>query len=246
MKPIDGTSGSVITRLLEELSWESAVEYRQGGRGRENVLSAEVLLALDHLPRRSFLGAVIEAAHGADVARNVLLQSIEKATLDFLPGDLPLVPTAVRSQLKVQPDALLTTEDTFTLIEAKRIRRSAFQPHQLAREYVATLAHAGARMPLILLLGVEPPVQIRGRGRMSLEEAIDTELTKVLSQSGDHGLAHDWLVNKIPEVFCWITWSEFYEVISRQAAAVSTSDPSVDASIQRLAASICAAIDWHS
>ncbi|MDR6637090.1 hypothetical protein [Paenarthrobacter nitroguajacolicus] len=246
MTAMDGRSGSVIPRLLEEISWESAVGYRQGGRGRENVLSAEVLLALDHLPRRSFLGAVIDAAHGADVARSLLSKTIEAATLDFLPGDLPLAPPGVRSQIDVQPDALLTTEDTFTLVEAKRIRRSAFQPHQIAREYVATLLHAGTRTPMIFLLGVEPPVHVKGRGRVSLEEAVDAELTKVLSQCGDHGLDHDWMLDKVPEVFCWISWKDFHEVICRQTAAVSTSDPSVDASIQRLAASISSAIDWHS
>ncbi|MBD2648195.1 hypothetical protein H6G92_18560, partial [Nostoc foliaceum FACHB-393] len=49
------TSNSrVIGRLLQELSWVGSTikEYRDGGRGFENVLTAEVFLALDFLPRQ--------------------------------------------------------------------------------------------------------------------------------------------------------------------------------------------------
>jgi hypothetical protein len=64
-KPILNTS--VLGRLLEELSWEgsSIRRYRHGGRGYDNVLTAEVLLALDFLPRQAFLGAVLRVAHGS-------------------------------------------------------------------------------------------------------------------------------------------------------------------------------------
>ena len=40
---------SMIARLLEEISWEKAVKYRRGGRGMENVLTAEVLIALTEI-----------------------------------------------------------------------------------------------------------------------------------------------------------------------------------------------------
>jgi hypothetical protein len=75
----DAVNASVIGRLLEEISWEgSAVSgYRSGGRGRENVLTAEVLQALDYLPRAQFLGSVVAAAHGADNARARLIEEIE-------------------------------------------------------------------------------------------------------------------------------------------------------------------------
>ena len=62
-------SSSIVGKLLEEISWEKARDYRAGGQGRENVLTAEVLVGLDFLPRTHFLGAVIQAAQGADVAR---------------------------------------------------------------------------------------------------------------------------------------------------------------------------------
>ena len=52
---------SVIGRLLEELSWvgHTIKSYREGGRGFENVLTAEVFQALDFLPRSNFLGKII-------------------------------------------------------------------------------------------------------------------------------------------------------------------------------------------
>ena len=54
---------SAIDRLLDELSWEgNARKYRGGGRGLENVLTAEVFQALDFLPRDAFLGAVLRGA----------------------------------------------------------------------------------------------------------------------------------------------------------------------------------------
>jgi hypothetical protein len=76
---------SVLGRLLDEISWEgrSVRGYRGGGRGRENVLTAEVMTALDFLPRASFLGAVLDNAQGADAARAVLASEIEEAELVF-------------------------------------------------------------------------------------------------------------------------------------------------------------------
>jgi hypothetical protein len=59
-------NASVIGRLLEEISWEGrrVRNYRSGGRGMENVLTAEVMLGLYYLPRRPFLGEVIRSARG--------------------------------------------------------------------------------------------------------------------------------------------------------------------------------------
>ncbi|MFK0005110.1 hypothetical protein [Paenarthrobacter sp. NPDC090522] len=232
---------------MQEISWESAPAYREGGRGRENVLSAEVLMALDYLPRTAFLGQIFRTARGADKSRNAFIDHIESAVMDFLPGDLPLVPeSGPLKQLYVQPDAVLTTENSFVLIEAKRIRRSAFQPQQLAREYVAALAHSQGRSPLILLLGAEPPLQVKGRGRLSLEEAIRVELRNVLYQSGGDDDDYELLINAIPDVFCWITWDEVAAVVSEQAAAFASLESSVNATVQRLAGSITKALTWHS
>ncbi|KQN86525.1 hypothetical protein ASE96_13230 [Arthrobacter sp. Leaf69] len=238
---------SMVGKLLEEVSWEHATSYRQGGRGRENVLSAEVMMALDFLPRDRFLGAAIRAATGADRARNVLINEIEEAELRFLPGDMTLAPNrSGKDHLVVQPDALITSPNSFVLVEAKRVRASSFQPEQLAREYVATMAHADNRTPLILLLGAEPPVLVRGRGRMSIEDAISSELESVLLRANNEQLAMEGLVERIHDVFCWITWSELSAVIGSQAAGFVTADPSVDASVQRLANSVGSSIAWHA
>lgn len=50
----------------------------------ENVLTAEALQGLDFLPRRSFLGAVVEQAHGAETARSLLASEMEDAQRDPL------------------------------------------------------------------------------------------------------------------------------------------------------------------
>lgn len=247
MEALPRLAMSMVGKLLEEVSWEHASSYRQGGRGRENVLSAEVMMALDFLPRARFLGSVIRTAKGADQARAVLVNEIEEAELRFLPGDMTLAPNRPGSdQLVVQPDALIMSPSTYVLVEAKRVRASSFQPEQLAREYVATMAHAANRTPLILLLGAEPPVLVRGRGRKSLEDAISSELESVLSRANNEQLALDGLVERIPDVFCWINWPELSDVIRTQTASFSTTDPSVNASVHRIANSICSSIAWHA
>ena len=85
---------------------------------------------------------------GADHARNVLVNEIEEAELRFLPRDMTLAPNrSGTNQLVVQPDALITSPGSFVLVEAKRVRSSSFQPEQLAKEYVATMAHVATRTP---------------------------------------------------------------------------------------------------
>src|SRR5882672_458590 len=124
-------SPSLIGRLLEEISWGNAVHYRDGGQGFENVLTAEVLQALDFLPRTSFLGRILGSLDGEALpAATLLAQESEAISFSFLPGDLPLNESrsAVDGQLVVQPDAVLTSPSVYCLVEAKRIRRGSFQP----------------------------------------------------------------------------------------------------------------------
>jgi hypothetical protein len=72
---------SPVGRLLEEISWEgNARPYRRGGRGRENVLTTEVFQLLDWLQRHAFLGAVLNAAHGADEVRSEVADDVEAMT----------------------------------------------------------------------------------------------------------------------------------------------------------------------
>jgi hypothetical protein len=131
------TNATIIGRLLEEISWEGnrVRLYRHGGRGMENVLTAEVLLPLSFLPRTHFLAEVLLAAHGATKALRRVADQIEDCELLVLPQELSLQPTGT----VVQPDALLETSGGYVLVEAKRIKKASFQQEQLAREYLAVI-----------------------------------------------------------------------------------------------------------
>lgn len=109
------TNASVIGRLLEEISWdgERVRVYRDGGRGRENVLTAEVLSPLSYLPRAHFLGEVLRSAHGAKDACQGAASEIEMAQLALLP-DQSLLPG---STVVVQPDATIAMPNHFVLVE---------------------------------------------------------------------------------------------------------------------------------
>ena len=80
---------------------------------------------------------------------------------------------------------------------------------------------------------------------MSLEQAILSELESVLFRAKNEQLEMEGLVEGILDVFCWITWSELSAVIGSQAAGFSTTEPSVNASVQRLAKSLRSSIAWH-
>ena len=68
-------------------SWEgNARRYRGGGRGKENVLTAEVFYPLHFLPRAVFLGEIIAAAHGANRARARVIAEVEAATFSPFPA----------------------------------------------------------------------------------------------------------------------------------------------------------------
>jgi hypothetical protein len=238
---------STVGRLLEEISWEKASHYRNGGRGRENVLTAEFLLGMDFLPRNVFLGGLLRAAHGADQARFALAAEAEETSLQFLPGDLRVAPARPdQRHFIVQPDAVLTSTSTVAVLEAKRIRPSSFQPEQLARLYVALKANAGERTPLLLLLGAEPPVHLRGLGRMSIHNAIAVHIDSVLERGGYLPGMHDELMHGIDDVVCWINWHDAAATIRREAESYSTADTSATAAVRRLAEATLSAIERHS
>jgi len=237
-------NNSTLGRLLEEISWEvrSVRRYRSGGRGLENILTAEVLMPLDFLPRRAFLGAVIEAAHGADDARLVVASQIEAASISLLPEQVDLSPT-----LGVQPDGFISTPDALVLVEAKRIKPNRFQTEQLAREFVTVHRAAAGRSPLLLLiLGQEPPVRVGSIGYLTVSEAIQRYLDSVLGRTLDHTLVLDDLRHAIPDSVAWITWQEVAVSIQRAAAAFEVPDPSTSAAISRLSSDALRAIAWHS
>lgn len=241
---------SVVARLLEELSWVGPTirDYRNGGRGYENVLTAETLQALDFLPRKAFLGAVLDIAHGADTARTKLISEIEEAKFTLLPGNQPLIPSGGRhqTQLPVQPDGIIESPNTYTILEVKRIHSSSFQPEQLSREYVLALRDAGPRTPILLLiLGTAPPVKVKKHGQLSLPEAVSRYLDSVLAKAEDHSFTPEHARSIMGDVICWITWHEIATVVQAQCDAFNTPDLSLKACIHRLASSVTAAIDWH-
>ncbi|MFD5825943.1 hypothetical protein [Lentzea sp. NPDC060358] len=251
MEPVAGGNDSVLGRLLEEISWEgsSVRRYRDGGRGLENVLTAEVLTALDFLPRRAFLGAVLDHAHGADEARRLLSRQVEEATLTFLPEEIVLRPDqrSRGERLIVQPDASLSAASAYALVEAKRIRRSSFQPQQLAREYLGLTRDAGTRVPLLLvILGAAPPVAIVGGGRMTIEDAIASHLPVVHGLMGDHPVPLEELAARMPDVCAWTTWRELTDVVLEQQSRLAVTDPSAAGSIDRLVTSLVRSVARHS
>ena len=237
-------NSSIIGRLLDEISWEgNARKYRGGGRGKENVLTAEVFYPLSFLPRVAFLGEVIARAHGADAARSRVLAEIEDAAISLLPGDLRLAGSTIR----VQPDALVTSASTYTFVEAKRIRSSRFQTDQLAREFHVTLQQAGDRVPLLLvILGSPPPVVVSQiPGRVPLEEAIAQRLDQVATQWESPSGAED-LVDLIPDTVAWTTWAEIRAVLTANRQRFSDVPCGLGSTVTRLCDAAATAIEWHS
>jgi len=242
---------TVLGRLLEELSWEGHERiksaYRAGGRGQENVLAAEVLMPLDFLPRTSFLGAVLLAAHGGDRARATAAADVEQLRLSFL--DQLYVPsrsTPDKHAFEVQPDAQLISDQSYVLVEAKRIRQAQFQARQLSREYVTVLQHAADRVPLLLLiLGSEPPVKVDKHGRLDIGQAIRLYLEELHAQA-DIDLTLDELRARVDDTWAWITWAEVGDIVARQAQSFKNSDSSVVGGVHRLSSAIRRAVAWHS
>lgn len=234
---------SVVGRLLEEISWQKAVKYRQGGRGIEDVLTAEVFMPLDYLPRDAFFGEVFRRAHGADRARALVAAEIEDGRFTLLPEEVLLGPNAI----KVQPDGYLETTSTLVLIEAKRIRRSAFQTKQLARELLALHQQSADRTPLMLLvLGAPPPVQVKSLGRIDPAQAIALTIDEAMEEAGVVQLGASELLNGLDDTLAWITWSEIRDLVEEQAAGPTDLSHGLDGTIRRLANAITAAVDRHT
>jgi len=239
------TIPSIIGRLLEELSWtgRQIISYRGGGRGFENVLSTEVLQALHFLPRSTFLAGVVKAFHdGSPATRAAFEAEAEEADFLVLPGGGMYLQTENMPKVEVQPDAIITTPTVYCLVEAKRIRSSSFQPRQLAREFVMAQQFAGERRPMLaLLLSAPPPVRVKGRGRLSIRDAIMTALPDIFYPGSD---LTTWKA-RIDETVTWLTWAELAEQITVAQQKFTSADPSVDAAINRIAASLLKSIEWH-
>ena len=249
-KNYDPNSYSTLGRLLEELSWvgKTIKNYREGGRGYENVLTAEVFQSLDFLPRKHFFGQVIKNSHGADEARKILFDEIENVNFCLLPGNHYLIPSGTRHQTKlpVQPDGLIESDKIYCVLEAKRIRSSSFQAEQLAREYVLALRDSDNKRPLLLLvLGSEPPIRVAKHGKVSIKESIEFYIESVLQRTERHSITKDEAMSRIDDTICWITWDEIYNTINSQKDSFSIESHSIKNSVLRLTSSITNSINWH-
>ncbi|MDR7086824.1 hypothetical protein J2X11_001663 [Aeromicrobium panaciterrae] len=239
----DQANESVIGRLLEEISWQKAAKYRQGGRGIEDVLTAEVFMPLDYLPRDLFLGEVFRRGHGANHARAAIVSEIEDAQFTLLPDEVLVGPKSI----KVQPDGCLATPSTLVLIEAKRIRRSSFQTKQLARELVALHQQSDGRTPLLfLVLSAPPPVLVDNLGRIDLVQAISLTIDEVLAETGLIEFDASGLLHDLEDTLAWITWSEIRQLVEDQVANLPDLSPGLAGTIRRLAAAVTGAVDWHT
>lgn len=245
------SSPTPLGRLLEEISWEgNARHYRQGGRGFENVLTVEVLQALSFLPRKAFLGGIIESAFSELPATvRLLAEEVEAVSFSLLPGGFTLERSSNsrKPPVEVQPDAILTSPSVYCLVEAKRIGRGAFQPEQLAREYVAVLQQArrhGLRPLLLLLLADPPPVPVKGLGRMDIHKAVSLGLGSVLERTCEEASPEE-LISQLSTVVAYTTWPKISACLAAARHGFSSGSSSIDASIWRLTESALEAIRWH-
>lgn len=237
---------SVISRLLDEVSWEGSnvKRYRDGGRGMENPLTAEVFQGLSNLPRDLFLGEVLRCAHGADQTRLAAADEAEAADLDVLPGSLQLPAL----KIDVQPDVWVTGPAVQLLVEAKGFRKGAtFNVEQLPRELLCLQAHSGNRIPLLLLvLTTPPPIKVAGSGRHEVDAGVALGLESLCARAGMTAEDYETLLASIPYCVAWITWSEIYTIVIRQKSALTGLPSSIAASLHRTADDVAQAIKWHS
>lgn len=165
---------------------------------------------------------------------------VEDATVTVLPDELVLA-----SGIRVQPDATVVAPGSYILVEAKRMRSSSFQSEQLAREYLSVLLGANGRLPLLLLvLGDSPLVAVKGVGRMSAAKAVAVNLESLLDRVGTESGTMAELVQRIPEVLAWTTWSAIHEITVEQVKKFSGSE-GADAAVRRMCAALTRSIDWH-
>lgn len=235
---------SVIGRLLEEISWDGrgVRAFRDGGRGRENVLTAEVLLPLSLLPRKRFLGSALLTSQGAKRAVEKAVEELEATEVALLPDEVHLG----RLALVVQPDAYLDSPQSLALVECKRIRSSRFQEEQLAREYLAVHQAAGSRSALMwVILGSPPPVLVAGLGRVDLAEAVHARLDQVHATSGctvDLEKAR----SRVEDTIAWTTWQNIEEATQNALRQMGPLDDDVAGCLRRLVDAISRSVEWHA
>ncbi|WP_142057803.1 hypothetical protein [Pseudarthrobacter sp. B4EP4b] len=108
------------------------------------------------------------------------------------------------------------------------------------------MANAGSATPILLLLGVVPPVRVKGNGQLEIVETVGKFLGQVLERVGNETLPSEAeLMARIPDVFCWISWPELDKCVRDAANSYTAGQDSGDASVKRIAAFIHNAVAWH-
>jgi hypothetical protein len=248
---MDYQNSTVIGRLVAEISWQGnkVKQYRNGGRGIENILTAETILALDLLPRSWFLGEIFKDLNGkAQEVKEKLVAEAETLDITFLSDHIYLDRNASHEKgFAVDPDVVLTSDEIYAFIEVKRIRENKFQSEQLAREYLVLTRDALDRMPAFLLfLGRKPPIKVDKLGYVEPKEAILKTLDDVYGKLDKHPASLDELKQNIDATLLWISWQEIANIIERQISDFECNDQSVYLSIQRICKLLQRAIVWHS
>ncbi|MGE0708611.1 MAG: hypothetical protein AB7N76_12675 [Planctomycetota bacterium] len=255
----DVCNESVMGRLLKDvISWECKhVRYlRNGGLGREDVLTAEAIQALQFLPREHFLAAVVRRASmlsGASAAtRDLLAREAEATEVSLLPNPAPVLrPSEAtwQKRIGVVPDGLLNSPSVYAMVESKGYRSNAsFQDQQLAREFVVAVREAKLKKQnplLLLILPKEPPVTVDPGGRMEIRESIARRLPDVLELAEGIPFGEDGLRRMIDSTVCWLTWEDVALVTEAQVATYDNGCPSTLKSVQRVARSVIDAIRQH-
>ena len=234
---------SAVGRLLQEVSYESAKSYHDGGMGRENVLTVEVFQALDFLPREAFLGSVVGAAHGAVQARERLIESIGNCTVGILVGDIsPTLASGGKAAWSIQPDAVIESDPVVCLVEAKRLRTTRFHPQQLARCLQTVMDPKIDKLGFVLLvLGDDPPIPVAGHGRVDLCAAVGIGL-----DLQDVSWEHEQLTELVHTRIAWIIWREIVECVESALANQQDGDESAHAALARLVTSVSESVRRHS
>ncbi len=101
------------------------------------------------------------------------------------------------------------------------------------------------RLPLlILILGHEPPIAVKGMGQVPIRKAIMAKLEGVLRKA-DSPQTLNQLESMLDSCVAWITWDSIARVVSQQADSFRAESISMQATVARLAGSVVGAIERH-
>lgn len=249
----DESPNSPIAHLLSGISWEGRKvnkKYRAGGRGVEEVLTTEVLLGLEFLPRRPFIKYFSDRITSSS-SSDRFLSDEELDTFHFLSapvGRHALRPNAPTHQaaIDVQIDAMAETDYSRIFIEAKRIRSSSFQEEQLARTFIVALREAQQRRPrMLLILGEPPPVKVKNLGRVEITDGIRMCLASVYKKTECIEFTLPEAEQRLEDCVGWITWHSIAEAVESAMREYDNHDKQTYASIQRIASFISESVRWH-